>query len=969
MGLSFHNSQRTKLFASVSLGVLVLSISSQAIAQTAANSSSETVIVTGSSIKRKILTSALPLQIITLQEIEREGISSTEQLMMNLTANGNGPENLASNADVVSGAQRGNNGASSANLRGQGSAGTLVLFNGRRVAAHGLNGGAVDINQIPFAAIERVDVLKDGASAIYGTDAIGGVINFISKKNFQGINIRAFTDITEAGGSEIFNTSIAGGYGDLNTQKFNIMGTLSYSDNKALDGKDRDWLNGFQPNRGLSIDTRGTPYATIFPLGTSPNSPLGTVFAGTTTTPFIPGSTTIRASGGINPLDLAGGAGCNSIDGMQAYDEILWNDPTRALSCAWDTGRAVVLQQPISKLNFVGRGVFKFGEHELSTELMASKAESAKRFSNPQFSSNGTTSNFVYPRNSITQTTYDEIFDILKSTLGVAESRRGLPFAYRWRCIECGQREIETTTETGRAFIGLDGPMSSGWEYRSGISYAFSESESLLGSGYYYRNSNTALGITGIQNVLNTGIVNIFLKPGQTQTQAALDAIESASAKGTVLYGGKFEVTQVDGSVSGPLFNLPGGQSFAAFGFDLRREDYSFNGDARDAAARPEIFLAPFDQANILLPVSRNIKAIYGEIMLPIIKDFELTLAVRRDTYSGFGTTINPKYSFSYRPIEQLMFRGSYNTGFRVPSFNQIYNGVTVSPRPGSDIADPATCTGGIPNILVAGCAVVNPDTINGGKLDLGPEESEQVSFGAVYEFNRDFNLTLDWWKIERTNNIVSLGVRQLIDNYPLFTDRFIRSSNGTLLAIDQRWANAGESLTEGLDIRLTGRGEIFNGKWSAGIEGTYLLEKKSRLLPNAAWSASEIGLFTYTGDLGVEWKHNAHFTYSKGNWSATLTQNYSKGYTNGELPGVANGTIVPIDVVETVEDYIKYNLSTTYKGFKGFDITLGIKNLFDQDPPFAITYDSNGGSGSNWEPRVADPRGRSFTLLLNYKF
>jgi iron complex outermembrane receptor protein len=121
------------------------------------------------------------VQTITIAEIEQRGIGSAEQMLMELNINGNGLDNLASNADVVSGAQRGNNGATSANLRMQGAGATLVLLNGRRVSSHGLNGGVVDLNQIPFAAIERVEVLKDGASAIYGTDAVGGVINFILK--------------------------------------------------------------------------------------------------------------------------------------------------------------------------------------------------------------------------------------------------------------------------------------------------------------------------------------------------------------------------------------------------------------------------------------------------------------------------------------------------------------------------------------------------------------------------------------------------------------------------------------------------------------------------------------------------------------------------------------------------------------------------------------------------------------------
>ena len=141
-------------------------------------------VVTGSLIKRIESEGALPLQIITPLELEQRGLATVEDMIMDLNINGNALDNLASNADVVAGAQRGNNGATSANLRMQGATATLILLNGRRIAAHGLNGGIVDLNQIPLAAIERTEILKDGASATYGTDAVGGVINFILKSNF-----------------------------------------------------------------------------------------------------------------------------------------------------------------------------------------------------------------------------------------------------------------------------------------------------------------------------------------------------------------------------------------------------------------------------------------------------------------------------------------------------------------------------------------------------------------------------------------------------------------------------------------------------------------------------------------------------------------------------------------------------------------------------------------------------------------
>ena len=132
-----------------------------------AQSSEQRIIITGSSIKRIAAEGSLPVQIITAGELERQGIVTTEQLISSLSVNGTGLDNLASNGDVVAGAARGNNGLSCANLRGQGCPSTLVLVNGRRIAAHGLNGGVVDIQSIPLAAIERIEILKDGASAVY----------------------------------------------------------------------------------------------------------------------------------------------------------------------------------------------------------------------------------------------------------------------------------------------------------------------------------------------------------------------------------------------------------------------------------------------------------------------------------------------------------------------------------------------------------------------------------------------------------------------------------------------------------------------------------------------------------------------------------------------------------------------------------------------------------------------------------
>jgi iron complex outermembrane receptor protein len=963
----------------VGLPALLFAVAASAPAQQADSaavqdtSKLETVIVTGSSIRRQVSDSAVPLQIITTEDLRREGINSPEQLVSYLVSNGNGLDNLAGNADVVTGAQRGNNGASSANLRGQGSAATLVLLNGRRVAAHGLNGGAVDINQIPMAAIERVEVLKDGASAVYGTDAIGGVINFILKKNFQGLNFTGFADITELGGGAIYRGTAAGGFGDVEQDGWNIMATVSMSDHRELRGDQRDFVNTFQPDRGVSVDTRGTPFATIVPLGVGPSTPLGTIINNSAAAPVLPGST-IRADGGINPLDLPGGGGCNQIDGMQAYDTRLWNFPQAEFACAWDTGRAAVLQQPIKTVNFVTRGVLRLGEHELAAELTGSTADSAKRFSNLQLTPNTSTQNYAFPRNTASAAVYDRVFNQLVAVFPTLEARRGLPMSYRWRCMECGRREIETTTDTFRAFIGADGPLPlEGWTYRTGVSHAFSESESQLGTGYYYRNTTRDASGTvianGIIDALNTGVINVFLRPGETQSQAALDLLKGASAEGVILYGGKFSVTQVDASMSGPLFALPAGDVLAAVGVDWRREEYEFNGDQRAAAARPVIIAAPFDDGNALAGVERDVKAVYAEVMVPIVSGMELTGAVRRDQYDGFGSTVNPKITLKWRPIDAVMLRGSYSTGFRVPSFNQIYNASATALYTGRDLADPGKCPGGRPDITKPECAVVQPNIRTGGKLDLGPEESDQFNFGMVFEPLDDFTMSVDWWRIKRTGTLQILTLQQLADNYSTFQDRYVRDAAGNLQEIDRTWINAGDTNTQGIDLTMALRGEAWGGNWRAGLDGSKILEKRSRIAPSLPFGPSEVGAFTFAGDLGLEWKHNAYFAFTKGDWSATLSQLYRSGYRNQELPGVTAGIVSPPRVDRQVDSYITYNAAVTWRGIDGLSVTAGIKNLLNKDPPFAITYDSNTGAGSSWEPRVADPRNRSFTLLAEYRF
>ncbi len=969
------------------------------------------VVVTGSRIKQDPTKSALPLSIISPRDLTREGINSPEQLISFLSTNGNGADNLASNSDVVTGAARGTNGLSAANLRGQGSASTLVLLNGRRVAAHGLQGSAVDVNQIPFAAIQRVEILKDGASAIYGTDAIGGVINFITKTNFTGLDVTGFSDITQEGNSPIYRLSATAGWGKLDEQGFNVMAAVSKSWSGALFGSDRDFVNGNQPNRGLSIDTRGTPIATAFPInptaagvgitqggtllggtsqcitGTAPNcTTFNPAYLGNAPGFFLPG-TTIAAIGGVNPLRVPGGAGCDSVDGGMNYDSVLWANATTALACAWDTGRAATLQQPLKTLTYYGRATARIaGRHEIYLELTGSDADSNKIFSNNQYSANNTTLPIAYPLNALTASTYNTVYNSLVAVLPGIAVNYGKPITFRWRCTACGPREYQTNTKTFRAALGIEGPLFTGWDYRAGASYASSTASSVLGSGYSYRGTfasaasaaasgiagavsggadpraPTAPGATapGIVGLFNSGIINPF---SLTQSAQAIAGLEAISARGVRLYGGKYEVKQFDASVSGSLFDLPGGSVKVAIGVDYRQESYKFDGSTAGATSSPDIFNVAFDNVNALTKVTRDVKAAYAEVLIPVFEQFEISAAGRVDDYTGFGSTFNPKITAKFRPINWLMFRGSYNTGFRVPSFNQINNGVTRSPNPGNTLVDPTTCPTGTVSTTIPGCTAITPESLSGGNLNLGPETSKQFSVGAVFQPSRHFSVSVDFWSIAVDNVIGSITIPQLLANIGAFPER-IERTNGIITLVDLRTGNFGSRRTQGVEFSVRGDINALGGVIAAGFDGTLLTDKREKLLPNLAYS-NLLGVFSFAGDLGLKWKHNAFISYSHNGFGMTFSQIYRAGYANQALPGSAGRP----DYNPRVKPYMLFNASVSQRFGERFTITAGIKNIFNTDPPFAITYDSNTGAGSSWEPRIADPRGRSFTMQAAVKF
>ena len=899
--------------------VALMGVVGPVMAQEAAAPAMQRVEVTGSSIKRIAKEGALPVQVITYDQIEKQGITSAEQLLSTISSNGTGADNMTSGNNVFGAdADRVSGGASFASLRGLGPNSTLVLLNGRRIATHGASGKAVDLNSIPMGAISRVEILKDGASAIYGTDAIGGVINFILKTNYNGIEASATTNSTEAGGGMNRRASLLAGHGNLEEDRYNIMMSLTVDNNDKLSSNQRKFANGFQPERGLSPDTTGTPYANQLISFT------------------LPGDQNKYSQ--ANLLSFQGK--CDTVPGMSQYQTALWSKVTSPLrttySCAYDYGGDYVISFPVERVNLLSRGTFKLAQdHTMFVELLGSRTKATAEFTPMQIQTTAANGG-LYP---VGGAYYQDL------SAYIPTFDKNSRISYKWRANDFGNRTQENTTDNLRLLVGFEGTVGK-WDYKAGVSHAQSKTNTKLTDGYAYTSK--------LFPALASGTINPWVGAGQTQSEAAKALIESTMFRGDFQHG-KTTLTSIDGSISGEVLQLPAGAMSAAVGFDLRRESYAFGQDI-DAMT---VYLSPGNAA--LDKASRNVKAVYAELLVPIIKDLEMQFALRRDDYSLVGASTNPKVSFRYQPTSWLLFRGSANKGFLAPSFTQLYSGQLYQEL-SSGVQDTVGCARHPGDTRFCDPARLN--YFSGGNPNLKPETSKQGSLGMVIEPVKGYSASLDYWAINSKDRILNRSATIVLQNATLLPQYIIRNPDDTIAYVQAGWINAAGSRTRGADLSLRGEGNTKGYKWNAALDGTWTQSFKFAEIAGQEYK-EYVGNF-YTRDLYLRWKHNASFSLARGDWSGLLTQKYSSGYKDQVPNGGARP--YPTGFNPKVSSYTTYSLSGTYTGFKDTTVTVGIQNLFDRDPPFTA-HNVDDVVGAGWDPRVADPRGRSLSFQLKYKF
>ena len=680
--------------------------------------------ITGSALRRTDAETALPVTILRSEDLIRQGITTAEQAVKLLSAN-------QSEIGVSRSIGASTGGASQADLRGlgiQSSANkTLVLLNGRRLANSAIQGleGGVDLSAIPLASIDRIEVLRDGASALYGTDAIGGVINFILRRDYTGIELAAEGQWPrESGGGEEHRFTALAGWGNLDKDRFNVMGSIDYRKQKVLLAKDREFAK---------TGVLGTTRADIL-AGTS-----GTAFPGDLNG-FEPSGPGCAPPSSV-PVQNAAGTGFGS--------------------CRYDFSRETDIIPENEQTTGLLRGTLKLGQdHQVSAEYVYAKNIVPSAFAaapsshimlatHPNFPAGATT---VHPEGSPDGSGVNVPGGIVN-----------------WRQVPAGKRAGETEGVNKRWVIDFQGGVA-GWDYRAGFGNSKNETTDSVTGGYTRDDQ--------IQTALYNNLINPF-GPQSAADQAAIDA---AVVKAQTITS-KGDVDFIDGRVTKDIFQLPAGPLSLALGAEYRKEKYTYVAEEITRQV-PSIGVDPDSD----ISGDRNVTALYTELAIPIIKNLDATIALRYDDYSDVGSTTNPKFALRFQPVPELLLRASYSTGFRAPTLYEIFQPTSLT-FTSDNYDDPQLCPGGtaIPPATDGAVCGQQVQQRLGGPVSIGlpasslqPEESKPWQFGFVVEPAQWLTFGMDFWWIRLENQVLPLPEQAIFGDPVRYANKFTRCSQAT---------------------------------------------------------------------------------------------------------------------------------------------------------------------------------------------
>ena len=413
-------------------------------------------------------------------------------------------------------------------------------------------------------------------------------------------------------------------------------------------------------------------------------------------------------------------------------------------------------------------------------------------------------------------------------------------------------------------------------------------------------------------------------------------------------------------------------------GAELRKEEMVYNTDVAKVSQAASSGLAG---SGAVRQGDRDIWAVALEMAFPVLKNLEIGASIRYDDYSDFGNTTNPKVSIKYTPVQNLLLRGSYNTGFAAPSLTDLYSPNSTTFTSGR-YNDPVLCPGGVPN--TAAGAIPSRDCgiqfqrLQGGNPDLTPEESDAWTVGFVFQATPSFSFGVDYWNYTVTNNVGTLSEVAIFADPNKYANLYVRCSQADaarkatipgcaqpggdpLAYVIMTNLNLGDTKTSGYDFQVNWNPSATQyGRFSANWRGTYTTKYEFQVEPNGTWY-NPVGNFhpQFAGPI-QRFRHILNLGWEMNAWTAGLIYRYSSGYKDqNNVPAPFNDN--------TVGRYGLFDLSFGYAGIKGLQLRLGVLNVLNEDPPFS--NQTNRFQARGYDDRIHNPLGRTWTLGAKYEF
>ena len=927
----------------------------------AAQDATQRIEITGSNIRRAQSETASQVQTFTAEDIAKSGKTSVAEYLQTLTVDNAGSVPMTFGNGFAAG-------ASGISLRGLGAQSTLVLVNGRRIAPYGLadDGQKVftDLNVIPLEAVDRVEILLDGASAIYGSDAIAGVVNVILKSNFNGIVVKASAGQSQKGDGRNTTAAVTAGFGNLQTDRYNLLLNFEATKKDEIWNRDRSGRGavGRADLRDLGFSAQEALGGTGVILG---NNSAGSAINGNVRNPSTLNYYNRGQLNGVGFTRTFPGAACGN------FTTHPQGDPGHegGSGCLIDASQVYGQIQPSQEtLNFFARGTALISNNiQAYAELNLYSSES-KSSTTPS----GVSASTGFPGGPVANNTI---------ALGGAHPDNpyfGTAARIRYLAADVGPRVSNVESEFSRLVIGMKGTFAE-WDFDTALLNS-KNSVSNSRTGYLQRDATFALlNPTGTN--LKAGVANSVQAATTNAAYAALPAgtfwriAENAGLNSAAMYAAlaptiandaESQTTQLDFKAGRELMQLEGGAMALAVGAEVRRESVRLGPTAgTDRGNIVGLGYSAYDG-------KRDLAAVYAEVLAPITKTLEATAALRFDHYSDVGNATTPKFGLKWTPMRTLALRGTYAEGFRAPSPAENGKGGLAA---FTTSVDPVRCSLGI----TVACSPGSVAIITSPNPNLVPETSKSYTLGLVFDPLPGTSFSVDYWEIKRKNEINQQTSAAAIAAGNVARDPSSATSTagdpGPIIAILANYVNSSKTTVRGFDIDA---GQTFslgsNGKLGFGVKWTHMLEY-TRVEPDGTSSnfAGSHGNCDVTNCIGTpadrlnftaSWDVNAVRLAGVVNDRGTMQNRNFKDDPAGCASHYADGTDAPSGC--KIKSFATVDLTARWAVTPQLELFGSIQNLFDTKPPLdPLTYGAVSYNPLDYSGAV----GRFFNVGAKYRF